>query len=246
MLVFLHATQIVTMSAMQTIYVQNLNENVKLDELKEALCHIFTSRCGPVLDVSCRKSNKYRGQAWVTFNDVSHATKAVNTLNGFLFYGKPLKIFFSKNKADIIAKADGTYVPREKKEQIVTDIPTKRHYEGENEDAETYEPKAKIARREDEPGKTFATQTEEATVESVPNPPHNILFVSGLPQKVTSLMVENLFNQAGGFLSAKMHDSLPGVAFIEFDSTENSTLAMNAFQNYQISQQDFLKITFSK
>lgn len=44
------------------------------------------------------------------------AAKAVSTMNNALFFGKPLKVFFSKNKSHIIAKADGTYAPPTKNE----------------------------------------------------------------------------------------------------------------------------------
>ncbi|XP_013588449.1 PREDICTED: U1 small nuclear ribonucleoprotein A-like isoform X1 [Brassica oleracea var. oleracea] len=38
-------------------------------------------------------------------------------MNGFPFYNKPMRIQFAKRKSDVIAKADGTFVPREKRKR---------------------------------------------------------------------------------------------------------------------------------
>merc|ERR1719213_364128 len=61
------------------------------------------------------KSLKRRGQAWIVFKEVSSATNALKSLQGFPFYNKPMRINYSKTKSDIVAKADGTFVERPKK-----------------------------------------------------------------------------------------------------------------------------------
>jgi U1 small nuclear ribonucleoprotein A len=48
------------------------------------------------------------------FYEVSAATNALRKMQGFPFYDKPMRIQYAKTKSDAIAKADGTYVPREK------------------------------------------------------------------------------------------------------------------------------------
>lgn len=50
---------------MQTIYIQNISEKTKKTELKRALYLLFSTRCGPILEICVRKENKYRGQAWI-------------------------------------------------------------------------------------------------------------------------------------------------------------------------------------
>ena len=48
------------------------------------------------------------------FEEVSATTNALQQMQGFPFYDKPMRIQYAKTKSDAIAKADGTYVPREK------------------------------------------------------------------------------------------------------------------------------------
>merc|ERR1719454_509000 len=61
------------------------------------------------------KSLKRRGQAWIIFKEMSSATNALKSLQGFPFYNKPMRITYAKSKSDVVAKADGTYVERPKK-----------------------------------------------------------------------------------------------------------------------------------
>jgi len=58
-------------------------------ELKKSLYHVF-SPFGNILDVHVKKTYHMRGQAFVVFDDLSGATRAVRELQGFNFYGKPM------------------------------------------------------------------------------------------------------------------------------------------------------------
>ncbi|XP_020571419.1 U2 small nuclear ribonucleoprotein B''-like [Phalaenopsis equestris] len=100
----------------QTIYIRNLNEKVKKEELKRSIYDLF-SQFGRILDVVALKTERLRGQAWVVFSEVTAASNAVRQMQSFPFYDKPMRIQYAKTKSDCVAKADGTYVPREKKKK---------------------------------------------------------------------------------------------------------------------------------
>ncbi|CAN6467163.1 unnamed protein product [Victoria cruziana] len=100
----------------QTIYIKNLNEKVKKEELKRSLYAVF-SQFGRILDVVALKTSKLRGQAWVVFSEVTAASAAVRQMQSFPFYDKPMRIQYAKSKSDCVAKADGTYVPKEEKKK---------------------------------------------------------------------------------------------------------------------------------
>merc|ERR1712125_275915 len=70
---------------------------------------------GGILDIIAMKSLKRRGQAWIIFKEVSSATNALKSLQGFPFYNKPMRINYARTKSDAVAKHDGTYVERPKK-----------------------------------------------------------------------------------------------------------------------------------
>merc|ERR1719428_697954 len=98
----------------QTLYVNNLNDKVNAETLKKSLREVFAA-FGGIMDIIAMKSLKRRGQAWIIFKEVSSATNALRSLQGFPFYNKPMRIAFAKTKSDVVAKADGTYVERPKK-----------------------------------------------------------------------------------------------------------------------------------
>ncbi|XP_072151765.1 U2 small nuclear ribonucleoprotein B''-like [Setaria viridis] len=73
----------------QTIYLNNLNEKVKKEELKRSL-YALCSQYGRILDVVALKTQKLRGQAWVVFSEITAATNAFRGLQDFDFYGKKM------------------------------------------------------------------------------------------------------------------------------------------------------------
>uniref|UniRef100_A0A8D2ANM7 RRM domain-containing protein n=1 Tax=Sciurus vulgaris TaxID=55149 RepID=A0A8D2ANM7_SCIVU len=82
-----------------TIYINNLNEKIKKDELKKSLYAIF-SQFGQILDIL-----------------VSSATNALCSMQGFPFYDKPMRTQYAKTNSDIIAKMKGTFVERDRKRE---------------------------------------------------------------------------------------------------------------------------------
>nr|6XH2_A Chain A, TAR-BINDING PROTEIN 6.6 [Homo sapiens] len=78
-----------------TIYINNLNSKIKKDELKKSLHAIF-SRFGQILDILVPRTRTPRGQAFVIFKEVSSATNALRSMQGFPFYDKPMAIQYAK------------------------------------------------------------------------------------------------------------------------------------------------------
>ena len=73
----------------QTLYVNNLNDKLPKEQLKEQLYLLF-SRFGTILDVVALKTERMRGQAWISYVKTQSAADALNSLQGFEFFGKPL------------------------------------------------------------------------------------------------------------------------------------------------------------
>ncbi|XP_053857563.1 U2 small nuclear ribonucleoprotein B''-like [Vidua macroura] len=72
-----------------SISINNLNEEIKKDELEKSLCAIF-SHFGQILDVLVWRSLRMRGQAFVTSKEMSSGTNALRSMQGFPFYGQPV------------------------------------------------------------------------------------------------------------------------------------------------------------
>lgn len=48
---------------------------------------------GPILDIVAHKNLRMRGQAFVAFKELSSATNALKTMQGFPFHGKEMVCF---------------------------------------------------------------------------------------------------------------------------------------------------------
>lgn len=76
-------------SVTETLYVNNLNEKIKLDVMKQSLRTLFR-QYGTVLDVVAHSSIRMRGQAFVSLATKESAAKAFAEVKGFPLYGKPI------------------------------------------------------------------------------------------------------------------------------------------------------------
>ncbi|KAK3712566.1 hypothetical protein LTR37_009009 [Vermiconidia calcicola] len=94
----------------QSIYIQNLPEKLQKDDLRRELYMLF-SPYSPIIDITALKNSKMRGQAHILFRDVQGATQAMRSCQGFEFFGREMKISYSKNRSDTLAKLTGTFNP---------------------------------------------------------------------------------------------------------------------------------------
>lgn len=228
-----------------TIYVNNLNEKVKKDELKKSLYAIF-SQFGQILDIVALKTLKMRGQAFVIFKEINSATNALRSMQGFPFYDKPMRIQYSKTDSDLIAKLKGTFVERPKK--------PKRLEEGQ----ESKKAKKKAAKEQArqqanlnhplgmgmQPGMMMQPLQSPASMPE--QPPNQILFLTNLPEETNEMMLSMLFNQFPGFKEVRLVPGRHDIAFVEFENELQSSAARDALQGFKITPTHAMKISFAK
>ncbi|KAK8942115.1 U2 small nuclear ribonucleoprotein B'' 2 [Platanthera guangdongensis] len=227
----------------QTIYIQNLNEKVKKEELKRSLYALF-SQFGRILDIVALKTEKLRGQAWLVFSEVTAASNAVRQMQSFPFYDKPIRIQYAKMKSDCVTKADGTYIPREKKKKQEEKAADKKrkadevHQTGFTTNGPAFQNNAAHASQPTRHAKGSSSQ------EAVP--PNSILFIQNLPLETTSMMLQILFQQYPGFKEVRMIEAKPGIAFVEFGDDMQASIAMQALQGFKITPQNPMAVTYAK
>lgn len=221
------------------IYVNNLSERLKKPELVQNLYYAF-SQFGQILEVHAQRSRTLRGQAWILFEKIDSATQAVRGMNGFMFFGKPMRVTFSRNKADTMAKQDGDYKARAKRVTPPTKTEVSRA------------PVQNISKRrrsrspeERKQSKAMDTSPErgEKKAEEAPN---KILFVEHLPAACTAEMLTVLFAQYEGYVEARLIQGKPGIAFVEFSSAYHAEHAKDTLQGFKITGTNHMKITFAR
>ena len=253
-----------------TIYINNLNEKIKKDELKKSLYAIF-SQFGQILSIVALKTLKMRGQAFVIFKDIQSATSAMRSMQGFPFYDKPMRIQYSKKDSDVIAKMKGTFVERPKKKKVAAQP-------GADE-----QPEAR-RRKRNKPGAaagavanaapTQPTPAGQPVAQPLPNPvqqasvaptaapmapvpggpapnmpeqpPNQILFLTNLPQQTNEMMLSMLFNQFPGFKEVRLVPGRHDIAFVEFETETQAGAAKDALQGFKITPDNAMKISYAK
>eukprot|EP00967_Tisochrysis_lutea_P046807 scaffold56965_cov25-Tisochrysis_lutea.AAC.1 len=229
----------------ETLYVNNLNERVGQAEMRKSLYAVFT-QFGPILDIISMKSFKMRGQAFVVFRDIASATSAVKQMQGFSFYGKPMRLDYAKTKSDALAKLDGSYQAKDKAERAA-----KRKAEKEARKAGLVPKKPANGERAAGAGAGAVETATAAAVTTAPvapaaNLPNQILFVEELPDQVNELMLSMLFQQFPGFKEVRLVPGKSGLAFVEFESELQAGVAMNGLQGFKITPTNLMKITYAK
>lgn len=155
-----------------TIYVNNINEKLKREELVQSLRHVF-GQFGKIVDIICyTKILKAKGQAFIVFDAQESATKALTEMQNFMFYNKPIRVSYAKSKSDAISKRDGSFKPRMKRPR------EKKKVKGE--------PAAK---------KLMTESSQQAVQQS------NVLLVSNLPDDANQTMIQMLFRKYPGYHS---------------------------------------------
>jgi len=213
-----------------TVYINNLNEKVKKEDLKKSLYAIF-SQFGQILEIVAMKTLKMRGQAFVVFKEISSATNAMRSMQGFPFYDKPMRIAYSKGDSDIIAKMKGTYQERPKKAVGESKKSKKK--------AAKEAVKAAAGGAAAAGGGGGAVATENA-------PPNQILFLTNLPEETNEMMLSMLFNQFPGFKEVRLVPGRHDIAFVEFENEVQSAAARDALQGFKITPTKSMKISFAK
>ncbi|XP_029989694.1 U2 small nuclear ribonucleoprotein B'' [Sphaeramia orbicularis] len=212
-----------------TIYINNINDKIKKEELKRSLYALF-SQFGQIVDIVAMKTMPMRGQAFVVFKELTAATNALRQLQGFPFYNKPMRIQYAKTDSEVIAKVKGTYGDKEKKKE-------------KKKKAQESAAAANLAKK---PAVGAAAPVHTPAVQVPDNPPNYILFLSNLPEETNEMMLSMLFNQFPGFKEVRLVPGKHDIAFVEFESDTQAGVAKDALQGFRITATCAMKITYAK
>ena len=211
--------------------------------------HACFSQFGRILDVVVMSKFRLRGQAWVVFENVPAATRALQQLQGFPLYGKPMRIQYAREKSDVVSKADGTFRPRDKEEVARLNaekrdrLLSKRRRSEMDVDGADGEREGGVG--EAEAADAPAALPAAPAVDEVAAP-HRILFVQNLPEASTPEMITTLFEQFPGFQEARLVPAKPGIAFVEFGDAAQAGVALSGLHGFKITPEKAMHVTFGK
>jgi len=233
---------VLPVEANETIYIQNLNEKVKIDVLKLTLERLFKAY-GKVLNVTAHPNLRMRGQAFVSFESKEIAAKAVKEVKGFPLYHKPMQVSFAKTRSDaVVKKVDPTaleaHFDQRKKH--------KKHARRHNPLAVRKRAQRNAAKAE---GAAPSTAPKRPAVQMPDEylPPNRVLFVQNLPvETITEEVLQELFGQHPNLMDIRTVPTKKDIAFVEYADEDSATKAKDALHNYKVDGETKIKITYAR
>jgi len=224
----------------RTLFVNNLTTRLKKQETQRLL-YTFFMQYGSVLDVCVSRHPKHRGQAYISFRDLSASAMAMRASQGFPLDGKPLRVQYAKRDSDRVSEYLGT---GNALTRIKLSMKAGKSASRDAEKASTLAKKAKMV-GEIQPA-PISEKTADTLIGDPDNPPNHIIFLENLPDNSTAEMVEVLFNQFDGYKETRMLPARNDLAFIEFNSIQEADKAKTALDRFHITPQNVMKITFAR
>ncbi|KZT13073.1 RNA-binding domain-containing protein [Laetiporus sulphureus 93-53] len=245
-----------------TLYVHNLNDKVNKQELRTQLYALFTTY-GRVIDIVAMKGAKMRGQAFLVFDDLAGATTAMRACEGTVFYDKPMRIEYAKNKSyATLQREDPNFIPPEAVQAKILPVTNGRQANGtagekrsrEEEMGEDgrgtkrekndYEDDEEMEIEDDEEGAKQASADVDGVMPTVVQYQSARLLCTNLPQEVTDDVLSVLFQQYQGFQSTHVAQSpTPNaagqkvkMAQVLFDSSELASVAKEALDGFALKK----------
>ncbi|KAI9500746.1 hypothetical protein GGI25_003940 [Coemansia spiralis] len=190
----------------KTLYIRNLREKTKDSALIKALRALFETY-GEIIEVRARHSIRMRGQAFIVFKNKEDAIKAHQEVQGFMLFGKPMFIEFSRAPSDATIADEGGDTEEFKQQRLV-----------EKEQRER-EARDRIAQ---------ATASAAALAVSEAELPNKILFLQGLPADIAVPEIESTFSAYAGFVEVRWVSVKPEVAFVEYENEVQAGIARSS------------------
>ncbi|RMZ76538.1 hypothetical protein DV738_g4929, partial [Chaetothyriales sp. CBS 135597] len=188
------------------LYARNLEERVKIEDLKEALTEIF-SEYGEIIEIVAKRNVKAKGQAFIVFDKAEAAAKAVEEVNGFELFDKPMQLDFARTRSDAT-------VLKEEGEQGLE--------------------RWKRSRAQKGAGLKGTSANPAAVIPDEYLPPNKILFIRDLPESYDADGLTTIFSRFEGFKEVRMVPGRKGIAFVEYEAESGAISAKEATAGMQL------------
>ena len=258
----------------ETLYIQNLNERVKLPSaytlltpvMKQSLEALF-STFGPVLSIVAHKNLRMRGQAFVSFQDKDTATRAMKEVSGFPLYGKSMvcaarltqRVSYARTPSDSVVAPPGGAPGTSEAEQALEahkaarlaqkPLTRRRNIHRQRALQRKKEQEQAIARGDVPAPAPRRTAPARAQANQLPDeyvPPNRILFLQQMPSTVTRDQLLGIFGSMPNLYEVRTIPGRTDIAFVEFHDIPSSVAAREATNGYTFPTGEHLKVSFAR
>jgi RNA recognition motif-containing protein len=242
-----------------SVYASNLNESTPIADLTVSLREVFLE-FGTIIDVVAKKSLRRKGQAFIVFDTAENAANAIEYLQDFELFDKPMKLAFARTRSDatVLAAGDSAAFEAHKAARLAE---KERKNAAEAAAQAQLEAQNKLKRRvpSDEPvlapsglKKAKGLKSTNAAASIMPDeflPPNKVLFLQNLPppDEYGHDDLVGLFGRFPGMVEIRMIEAKPGIAFAEFQTPEQATPAKDRLNGMKLGfAEKVMKITFQR
>ncbi|KAK4126066.1 RNA-binding domain-containing protein [Parathielavia appendiculata] len=238
-----------------TVYVRNLEERVKPEPLKLALHTIF-SEYGNVIDIVAKTNLKAKGQAFVVFDKPESAQAAVEELQGFELFDKPMHVALARTRSDATVAQTGNEEEFDAhKRRRMAERDKKKALEAAEEQKRLKRPlPGAAAEGGARPVKAARgaglKPTGAGPAAVVPDeylPPNRILFVQNLPDDFDKDTLTAIFGRFDGFREVRMVPGRSGIAFVEYEAEAGAITAKENTAGMPLKNgEKIMKVTYQR
>jgi len=232
--------------------VRNLEERIKIPALKEALTELF-SEYGTIVDLVAKNNLKAKGQAFIVFDSADAAERAIDEVQGFELFDKPMVLDYAKTRSDATVKAAGN-------EEEFEAHKRHRMAEKERKQAQEAQEAQKLKRTVDVAPEAAARPTKiirgtglkstSGVAGVVPDeylPPNKILFVQNMPDDYDVDSLSAIFGRFEGFKEVRLVPGRKGLAFVEYEAEAGAISAKEATAGMALgSDGATIKVTYQR
>ncbi len=231
---------------------RNLEERIKPDALKSALTEVF-SEYGSIVDLVAKSNLKAKGQAFIVFESADAAARAIDEVNGFELFDKPMQLDFAKTRSDAtVLREEGEPGLERWKRGRLAEKERKQTIEAQKNNQ--LKRPAAAPEMVSRPAKTTkgaglkATGTNAAAV--IPDeylPPNKILFLRDLPEDYDADGLSTIFSRFEGFREVRMVPGRKGIAFVEYEAEAGAISAKEATAGMQLGDEGKgIRVTYQR
>jgi len=253
--------------------VRNLDESVKIPQLVDTLHAIF-SAYGNVIDIVAKSSVKRKGQAFVVFDDVESAARAIDEVDGFEVFDKPMKLEFARTTSDATIKRmkgeDSEEFERHKRARLAEKGTTSSFSAISFLMARVYGLKTKLGDFIEHKQAATASHTAPKPVAADPKagvpakgvakpkpatgtvvipdeylPPNKILFIQNIPEDYGVESLTGLFGRYAGFKEVRTVPGRTNIAFVEYENEQSAIDAKQQTGSLTLGDKT-IKVTYQR
>jgi len=216
-----------------------LNEKIKIPVLKKSLEAVF-KEYGEILDIIAHRNLRMRGQAFVVFKEVESVTKAIQEVQGFPLFDKPMSLSYGRSRSDATIIMEGGNLEEHRQQRSEAKEVARNAAQSRPAAGAGY-PVG--------PGPSMFYPGAGMPAPNLPDeflPPNMILFVQQLPDDITQDALASLFRQYPGFKEVRMVPGKRDIAFVEYENEMQAGVAKEGLQGFQITPENSIKVTFAR